>query len=44
MDPFTKILLEPVTVNLNEYSENMVCKVKVQEISTIQEAITLMLE
>ncbi|MEM3657847.1 MAG: S16 family serine protease [Candidatus Hadarchaeum sp.] len=42
--PFTKIMLEPVTVNLNEYAENMGWKVKVQEVSTIQEAITLMLE
>lgn len=42
--PFTRIMLEPVTVNLNEYAENMGWKVRVQEVSTIQEALAIMLE
>lgn len=41
--PFTRIVLEPVVVNLNQYAENMGWKIKVQEVSNIQEAVNIML-
>jgi len=42
--PFTRILLVPTVIDLNQYAENMGWRIKVQEVATIQEAVALMLE
>ena len=41
--PFTRSIYEPVVVDLNEYAENMGWAIQIQEVSTIQEAVNLML-
>ena len=40
--PFQWVTYEPVTVDLNEYSENAGWGVQIQEVSTIEEAVDLM--
>ena len=42
--PFRQVIYEPIRVDLNEYAENAGWSIKIQEVSTIQEALNLMLE
>jgi uncharacterized protein len=42
--PFRWVTYEPVIVDLNEYAENAGWDVQIQEVSTIDEALSLMLE
>jgi uncharacterized protein len=42
--PFKWVTYEPVTVDLNEYAENAGWNLRIQEVSTIEEALGLMLE
>jgi len=42
--PFTRTIYEPVVVDLNEYAENAGWGIQIQEVSTIQEAVNLMLD
>lgn len=41
---FTFRTYEPVSVDLNEYAENVGWNIRIQEVSTIEEALALMLE
>lgn len=40
--PFQWVTYEPVTVDLNEYSENAGWGIEIQEVSTVEEAVDLM--
>jgi len=42
--PFQWVTYEPVTVDLNEYSENAGWGIRIQEVSTIENAMEPMLE
>ncbi|MCS7131122.1 MAG: hypothetical protein NZ934_00095 [Hadesarchaea archaeon] len=42
--PFKFVTYEPVVVDLNSYAENVGWGIRIQEVSTIQEAVDLMLE
>jgi uncharacterized protein len=42
--PFRWVTYEPVRVDLNEYAENAGWNIRIQEVSTIQEALNLMLD
>lgn len=42
--PFQWVTYEPVTVDFNEYAENIGWDIRIQEVSTIEDAMELMLE
>lgn len=42
--PFRRVIYEPIQVDLNEYAENAGWSIRIQEVSTIQEAENLMLD
>lgn len=42
--PFGRVIYEPIQVDLNQYAENAGWSMKIQEVSTIQEAEDLMLD